>query len=161
MSNKSITAIAVFNSPKCKGTVTIKDSILGGLVFDINLTNLKPGLHGFHVHEAGNLSDGCGTCCAHFNPLNKKHGGPFDGKNRHLGDLGNITVDKNGKSSEIIYGSHLKLRGSKYNIIGRSIVVHEDEDDLGVGGDAESLKTGNAGARIGCAVIGYKDTYYF
>ena len=42
------------------------------------------------------------------------------------------------------------------NIIGRAIVVHAREDDLGQGGDEGSLKTGNAGGRVGCCVIGYK-----
>ena len=52
-------------------------------------------------------------------------------------------------------------------IIGRSVVVHDGIDDLGVGGldletgrvvdpklYKESLKTGNAGGRMGCAIIG-------
>ena len=49
----------------------------------------------------------------------------------------------------------IQLKGNKYNIIGHGLIIHEDEDDLGLGGNEESLKTGNAGKRIACAVIGY------
>jgi Cu-Zn family superoxide dismutase len=41
---------------------------------------------------------------------------------------------------------------TKSNIIGRGLIIHEDEDDCGKGGNAKSLKTGK---RISCAVIGY------
>jgi Cu/Zn superoxide dismutase len=43
------------------------------------------------------------------------------------------------------------------DIIGRSIIIHEQEDDLGKGKNEESLYTGNAGKRIACAVIGYSE----
>jgi len=39
-------------------------------------------------------------------------------------------------------------------IIGRAMVVHGGEDDLGDGGDAGSLANGNAGPRVACCVIG-------
>jgi Cu-Zn family superoxide dismutase len=51
--------------------------------------------------------------------------------------------------------NQIKLRGTKSNIIGRSLVIHEKPDDLGMGGHEDSLTTGHAGARITCAVIGY------
>ena len=71
-----------------------------------------------------------------------------------MGDLGNIIADKNGNVSMIIKDKLVKLRG-KYSVIGRSIVIHDKEDDLGRGNNKESLKTGNAGKRIACGVIGY------
>lgn len=158
--SKKIEAIAVIKSKNCNGTVTFKELDNRNVQIKVNLDSLEPGLHGFHIHEAGNLEDGCKTCCAHFNPLKTQHGGPKS-KIRHVGDLGNIVANKNGICKHTFTDHMIKLRGNKYNIIGRSVVIHENEDDLGLGDDSESLKTGNAGARIGCAVIGYKNGYYF
>ena len=42
----------------------------------------------------------------------------------------------------------------EYSVIGRSNIVHADEDDLGLGGHELSKTTGNAGARLACGVIG-------
>ena len=39
----------------------------------------------------------------------------------------------------------------------RSFVIHEGIDDLGRGDNEESLKTGNAGGRMGCGIIGYAE----
>lgn len=174
MSSTKIQAIAVINphilNDKTKQTKTNKQ-IYGTITFteisksnkikiNIDLKNIKPGLHGFHIHETGNLEGGCGSCCAHFNPTNMTHGGPKD-KIRHTGDLGNIKANNKKECKMTLIDDKIKLRGTKFNIIGRSVVIHEDEDDLGKGGNDESLKTGNAGARIGCAVIGYKTAHYF
>ena len=118
----------------------------------INLTNVPPGLHGFHIHQSGDLREGCSSLCSHYNPHNKNHGGTGV-KERHVGDLGNIKPNKKGVVKKTIYDKLIKLRG-KYSVIGRSIVIHEKEDDLGMGENDESLITGNAGNRIACGIIG-------
>jgi Cu-Zn family superoxide dismutase len=155
MNNKSVYAIAVF-SDTIKGTVKFTEDLNNNVVvIDLNLSGLKPNsLHGFHVHEAGDLTDKCTSMCAHFNPYGKTHGCPGMSE-RHVGDLGNIKTNSKGEAKYSFYDNVIKLRGSKSNIIGRGLIIHEDEDDCGKGGDAESLKTGNAGKRIACAVIGY------
>lgn len=107
---------------------------------------LKPGEHGFHIHEKGDCSaHDASSAGGHFNPTNKQHGGPND-EERHAGDLGNVTADETGKAHYEFTDKVLKLHGET-NIIGRSVVVHADRDDL------KTQPTGNSGARIGCGVI--------
>ena len=45
------------------------------------------------------------------------------------------------------------VRSGQYSVIGRSVVVHEDPDDLGLGGHELSTSTGNAGACVACGEI--------
>jgi Cu-Zn family superoxide dismutase len=151
-----IYAIAVFFGDAVRGTVKFSENLAEKNVrIDLHLRGLTPNhLHGFHVHEAGDLSDKCASMCAHFNPYGKKHGGPKS-KERHVGDLGNIRANAKGEAVYTFYDDVIKLRGTRSNIMGRGLIVHADEDDCGEGGNAESLKTGNAGKRIACAVIGY------
>jgi Cu-Zn family superoxide dismutase len=117
------------------------------------IKGLKPGLHGFHIHEAGDMTKGCDSACAHYNPHGHNHGG-LTSKKRHIGDLGNIEAGKNGVAKIDITDRFVKLRG-KYSVIGRSLVVHEDEDDLGLGNHDDSHTTGHSGKRLACGVIGY------
>ena len=64
---ESIQAIAVFNDKKVKGTVRFTEEPSKSRIrIDVELTGLKPlGLHGFHVHEYGDMSDSCDSMCAH------------------------------------------------------------------------------------------------
>ena len=146
--------IAVFTG-KIKGTVLFTEKSMDEVNIDIHLTGLKKNhKHGFHVHEYGDLSEGCESMCAHFNPYGKTHGGPYD-KNRHVGDLGNIQTDSQGNANYRFTDSMIKLRGQKSNILGRGLIIHADTDDLGEGDNDLTHITGNAGKRIACAVIGY------
>tara|TARA_B110000858_G_C17756017_1_gene452161 strand:+ start:343 stop:822 length:480 start_codon:yes stop_codon:yes gene_type:complete len=116
------------------------------------IKGLKEGFHGFHIHKTGDLSKGCDSLCEHYNPFNCEHGGPKD-KNRHVGDLGNIYSNNNKIAKVNITDDIIKLSG-KYSVIGRSLVIHEDIDDLGKGGHNDSLTTGHSGKRVACGVIG-------
>lgn len=171
-----IKAICVINNNNIKGTIKFYQIYnktrqkYNDVKMKINIIGLLPGKHGFHIHEAGDLSDTCLSACAHFNPYKKNHGGP-DSKERHVGDLGNLNVDKYGNITNTnITDNKIKLKG-KCSIIGRAVVIHAEEDDLGLGGighgyildeqkHQESLKTGNAGKRIACGVIGYSSEMY-
>jgi Cu-Zn family superoxide dismutase len=150
-----IVATTLFDHPHIKGTVEFEEKgtkvVIKG---NLKSVKYKNSSHGFHIHEAGDLSDKCMGACAHFNPYGKKHGGPTS-KERHVGDLGNIRFDARGVAKFRMEDSLVKLRGTKANVIGRSVVIHEDPDDLGMGNHNDSSTTGHAGKRITCAVIGY------
>ena len=160
---KPIIAIAYFSTDIIrydKGPIkgTVKFTELNDLVqIDIDISGLKPNAqHGFHVHESGDLTDHCVSMCAHFNPYNKQHGSPGNPE-RHVGDLGNLLTDGTGCAKYTQTDNVIKLCGIA-NIIGRGLIIHADPDDLGKGVDElrlSSLTTGNSGARIACAIIGY------
>uniref|UniRef100_A0A183B599 Superoxide dismutase [Cu-Zn] n=1 Tax=Echinostoma caproni TaxID=27848 RepID=A0A183B599_9TREM len=121
----------------------------------VDITGLKPGKHGFHVHAYGDTTNGCISAGAHFNPTNVDHGAPTD-KIRHVGDLGNVEADQSGKAHAEFTDNIISLSGVN-SIVGRAMVVHENEDDLGRGGHEQSKTTGNAGGRLACGVIGLTD----
>lgn len=121
-----------------------------GCIIDGTIDGLAPGLHGMHIHECGDISQGCDSVGEHFNPDNAPHGGPEDERSkRHLGDLGNIRADNSGRATFRVVNKLLKIP----DIIGRSLVVTENPDDLGKGDTPESKVNGNSGTRLACGII--------
>jgi Cu-Zn family superoxide dismutase len=128
----------------------------------IQLKGFKPNqTHAIHIHEFGDLTNGCISLGAHFNPDKTNHGSlDYPQDPRHAGDMiNNIVSDNQGNVMFEYEDPLISIFSSKYNILGRSIVIHKLPDDLGRNsrgerGSGESLITGNAGERIACAVIG-------
>ncbi len=115
-----------------------------------HLSGLAPGSeHGFHIHEKGDCSAPDGSSAGgHFNPASAEHG-RIEAAAHHGGDMPNIVADAQGNahvdgpvSSNVNAG-----KGDGFDIIGRGLIVHADPDDY------TSQPTGNAGARLACAVI--------
>lgn len=128
------------------GTVTF-DALEKGVKVVMDVQGLAPGKHGFHVHEFGDCSaPDAASAGGHYNPMQKPHGGPED-KERHAGDLGNITADASGNAHLEWSDPIMTLRGP-HSIVGHSMVLHAKEDDL------KTQPSGESGARIACGVIG-------
>ncbi|CAI7790799.1 unnamed protein product [Closterium sp. NIES-54] len=148
-----INAVAVLTgSSGVSGTVTFSQEGSGPTEVSATVAGLTPGLHGFHVHKLGDLSNGCMSTGPHFNPAGKIHGAPGDSE-RHAGDLGNLVANESGVATVSLTDLQIPLSGPN-SVLGRAVVVHADADDLGKGGVELSKATGNAGGRVACGVIG-------
>jgi Cu-Zn family superoxide dismutase len=135
LSGSKVTGVVIFTQKGDEVEITGK------------ISGLTPGLHGFHVHEFGDLTDAKGMSTGpHFNPDGKKHGGPHD-KDRHVGDLGNVKADANGVAELNFKDKMIQLHGP-HSIVGRGLIVHAKADD------EKSQPAGDAGDRIGGGVIG-------
>merc|ERR1712142_941974 len=136
------------------GTVNFEQEGSGPVKLSGELSGLADGLHGFHVHQFGDNTDGCTSAGPHFNPDGCTHGAPTDTHGaRHAGDSGNVVAGDDGVAKLDISDKMISLTGER-SIIGRTMVIHADVDDLGKGGHELSKTTGNAGGRLACGVIG-------
>ncbi|KAJ6904523.1 superoxide dismutase [Populus alba x Populus x berolinensis] len=144
-------AVAVLKgTSNVEGVVILTQEADGPTTVNARITGLTPGPHGFHLHQYGDTTNGCVSTGAHFNPNNLTHGAPED-EIRHAGDLGNIVANADGVAEAIIVDNQIPLSGPN-TVIGRALVVHELEDDLGKGRHELSSTTGNAGGRLACGM---------
>ena len=131
----------------------VQKSPKGKISIRFTLTGLTPNqLHGIHIHESANFTQGCNSTGGHFNPFGKNHGAP-SAKEHHVGDLGNVLADSQGM---VDYTANFDLPSlyGENSIIGRAVVLRARADDLGLNATSpDSLKTGNAGARMACGRI--------
>lgn len=130
---------------------TISFSLVDGLLrASGDISGLKPGSeHGFHIHEKGDCSAPDGSSAGgHFNPASAEHGS-IDAAAHHGGDMPNLVADAQGNAhvDGPVASSVNAGKGDDFDIIGRGLIVHADADDY------QSQPTGNAGARLACAVI--------
>jgi len=133
------------------GTITISEGATG-LVFLPQLSDLTPGVHGFHVHQNHDCAAGVKegkqvpglAAGGHYDPANAaKHEGPH-GKG-HLGDLPSLTVGADGKATTAVTAPRLKMADVK----GRSLMIHAGGDNYA----DQPAPLGGGGARVACGVI--------
>jgi len=143
--HKAVAKIHPLQGEKISGIVTFT-KVPEGIKIIADVQGLKPGKHGFHVHEHGDCSGADGMKAGgHFNPTDSKHGGP-DSAERHVGDFGNLEADEKGRAYYERVDTLITFEGPN-SILDKSIIIHADPDDF------VTQPTGNSGARIGCAKI--------
>ncbi|CAL9776046.1 unnamed protein product, partial [Musa acuminata subsp. burmannicoides] len=162
MCRNMVNAVAVLGGTEgVGGVIYFSQEGNGPTMVNGNISGLSPGLHGFHVHEFGDTTNGCMSTGPHFNPTREDHGDREDPV-RHIGDLGNVIAGDDGTANFTMFDSKVVTvqshSGGSDSIVGRAIVVHADPDDLGrvffsfvlFGGHELSKTTGNSGARVAC-----------
>ncbi len=138
INNSGVSGIASFSKVK------------KGVQLSISLKGKKNTRVAAHIH-AGNECDEIDgkKALGHWNPTVEAHG--YWGKEEfHSGDLGNITIDKNGVGKHNMTDTlgRWTIGGAiRTNITNRTIIIHREADD-GV-----TQPTGAAGARVGCGAI--------
>ena len=127
------------------GTVTFSQEE-GGVHVHAVVSGLTPGKHGLHIHVKGECVPPFTSAGDHLNPYDYDHGCP-PANIRHLGDLGNVEVGPDGKGTYDQVVDKISLVDPEHQIEGRSLILHEGEDDC------KTQPSGNSGARIACGVI--------
>jgi Cu-Zn family superoxide dismutase len=145
--NQLVAVVHPTQGNSCSGTVRFVEQN-GKVRVIADLSGLKPNQkHAMHIHEFGDCTAPDGTSAGgHYNPEGHDHALP-DMSMRHAGDLGNVQADASGKAHYELTVDNVTLAGLQNPIIGRGVIVHAQPDDGG-------QPVGNAGARIGCGVIG-------
>ncbi len=144
---RAVTTLEGRSGSNASGIVTFTEMADGTVQVRADLTNVPPGLHGFHVHEVGDCSaPDASSAGGHFNPGSHPHGSPNDPQH-HAGDLGNIDASSAGRASLQMTTSGLTVSPGPRSVVGKAVVLHATADDL------ESQPSGAAGARIACGVV--------
>lgn len=132
-----------------KGEVEFKQ-VESGVEVTVSIEGTTAGQHGIHIHEKGDCSDIAGKSMGgHFNPESQGHALPAEDPQRHLGDLGNIEVNEDGKGEIKLTMTGVTLQeGKPHSLLGRAFVVHDGEDS----GKAQQ-PSGASGNPIACGVI--------
>lgn len=101
-----------------------------------------------HIHEHGDCGDSGKEAHGHWNPTGVNHG-KWGAEPFHLGDIGNVMLNAEGKGTMELDTDLWAISGSDTtkNILNKAIIVHSGTDDY------TSQPAGNAGSRIGCGVI--------
>jgi Cu-Zn family superoxide dismutase len=128
---------------KAIGTVAFADTKYG-LLITPNLTDLTPGLHGFHIHVNPSCADAGMAAGGHLDPQKTGvHAGPYSDMG-HLGDLPALYVNSDGDATLPVLAPRLKTA----DIENHSLMIHAGGDNY-----SDNPPLGGGGARIACGVI--------
>lgn len=138
-----------FTDTSLNGTATFNRQSDGKVKMNLQITVPSKANQSVavHIHEHGNCGDTATHAGGHWNPTGVNHGKWGEGS-FHSGDIGNITLDAEGRGSIDIETDLWTIGGdARTNILDKTIIVHGGVDDF------TSQPSGNSGTRIGCGII--------
>jgi Cu-Zn family superoxide dismutase len=122
----------------------------GSVRLAVEIADLQPGEHGFHIHETGSCdAPDFESAGGHFNPTDEEHG-IMDPEGSHVGDMANLVVSQDGTAEAARTIDRANLGDGPRSLLrsgGTAIMIHARPDDY------ETDPSGAAGARIACGVI--------
>jgi Cu-Zn family superoxide dismutase len=120
----------------------------------VDVTGLKPGAHGFHIHAVGKCeAPGFTTAGGHFDPGPNSAMDPDTNHPFHMGDLPNLVADANGHATLKTVTTRVTLSEGPLSVFdtdGTALIIHGNPDQ-GVTGEARSGVSG--GPRVACGVV--------
>ncbi|MGY5847015.1 superoxide dismutase family protein [Salegentibacter sp. HM20] len=152
-SSEEVKKITVSLEPKggseVEGEVVFREEN-GTVTMTAIISGLAEGEHAIHLHEKADCSADDGSSAGgHWNPTGQPHGKWGASEGYHKGDIGNFTVDANGRGSVNFSTDEWCIGCGDKNkdITGTSVIIHDGVDDF------TSQPSGNAGNRVACAEI--------
>ena len=152
-SSEEVKKITVSLEPKggseVEGEVVFREEN-GKVTMTAIISGLAEGEHAIHLHEKADCSADDGSSAGgHWNPTGQPHGKWGASEGYHKGDIGNFTVDANGRGSVNFSTDEWCIGCGDKNkdITGTSVIIHDGVDDF------TSQPSGNAGNRVACAEI--------
>lgn len=131
------------------------EEVDGAVRIQVETTDMEPGFYGLHIHETG-LCEAEGD--APFTSAGGHLGGDEADHPDHAGDLPQLLVKDSGEAVLTFETDRLTLA----DLEDTALMIHTDPDNYANvperyaedGVDQNTLDTGDAGSRLGCAVIG-------
>jgi Cu-Zn family superoxide dismutase len=119
----------------------------------LEVTGLKAGMHGVHLHAVGKCTPDFAAAGGHFDPGPAGNANPDANHPYHMGDIPQLSVPASGKATMKVATTRVTLSDgplSLFDADGSAIIVHGNPDQ-GITGEAGSGVSG--GPRVACGVI--------
>ena len=119
----------------------------------LNVSGLKPGMHGVHLHAVGKCTPDFAAAGGHFDPGPASNPDPDANHPFHMGDIPQLSASATGKATAKVVTTRVTLSDgplSLFDADGSAVIVHGNPDE-GKTGEPKSGVSG--GPRVACGVI--------